>query len=321
MRRRDALIGATALAFSTPAIGANEPERTARIGFVVTGEAFPRRYFDEAMRRLGWIEGRNLTVDRRVTGEDAEHRKMAAAELVSERPDVIVAAGTFDALPIFAATRTIPMVVITGADLVENGLVESLSHPGSNVTGTTVLGGELDGKRRELIHELLPSATRIGVIGRKTTRYDFRIATLVDLGHSLSIDIDPKHADTLEEMAAAYSATEAVGDQAILQMASPLAFENQPHIIALAARLRLPVIYEAREYVEHGGLISYGQVWAENFERSASLVDKILKGANPADLPVERPTKFELLINMKTAKALDVNVSSSLLTRADEVIE
>jgi len=321
MRRRDALIGATALAFSRRAVGANESGRTARIGFVVTGEAFPRHYFDEAMRRLGWIEGRNLTVDRRVTGEDAEHRKTAAAELVSERPDVIVAAGTFDALPVFAATRTIPMVVITGADLVENGLVESLSHPGSNVTGTTVLGGELDGKRLELLHELLPSATRIGVIGRKTARYDSRIAALVDLGHKLGIVIDPKHADTLEEMTRAYGATEVAGDRAILQMASPLAFENQPLIIALAARLRLPVIYEAREYVENGGLISYGQVWAENFERSASLVDKILKGANPADLPVERPTKFELLINMNTAKALDLKVPSSLLTRADEIIE
>ena len=122
-------------------------------------------------------------------------------------------------------------------------------------------------------------------------------------------------------MEAAYSAAKAAGDQAILQMASPLAFENQPHIIALAARLRLPVVYEAREYVKNGGLISYGQVWAENFERSASLVDKILRGAKVAYLPVEQPTRFELLVNLKTAQALDLTVPQSLLARADEVIE
>jgi ABC-type uncharacterized transport system substrate-binding protein len=321
MRRRDALIGAAALTFSGRALGAEERQRTARIAFVVTGQAFPRHHFDEAMRRLGWIEGRNLAVDRRVTGEDAEHRKLIAAELVAERPDVIVAAGVFDARPVFAATRTIPIVVITGADLVENGLVQSLSHPGTNVTGTTVLGGELDGKRLELLHELIPSATRIAVIGRQTARYASRMTALEDFGHRLGIGIDPRRADTLEEMNAAYSITKNVGDNAILQMASPLAFENQPHIITLAVRLGLPVIYEAREYVENGGLISYGQVWAENFERSASLVDKILNGAKPADLPVEQPTKFELLINMKTAKAIGITVPQSLLARADEVIE
>jgi len=321
MRRRDALIGAAALAFSRRPVRAQERERSARIGFVVTGDAFPHRLFEDAMRRHGWILGRNLSVDRRVTGENSERRKAVAGELIADRPDVIVAAGTFDALPVFAATHTIPIVVIVGADLVENGLVESLAHPGGNLTGTTVLGGELDGKRLELLHELLPSATEFGVIGRKTARYADRMTQLQDLGHRLGIGIEPRRGDTLEEMDAVYGAAKADGNQAILQMASPLAFENQPHLIGVAARLRLPVIYEAREYVENGGLISYGQVWAENFERSASLVNKILNGTKPADLPVERPTKFELLINLKTAKALDLNVSSSLLTRADEVFE
>lgn len=320
MRRRDVLGAAVVLAFSRRA-EARTASTDARIGFIVTGEAFPRHHFDEAMRRVGWVEGRNLTVDRRVTGEDPDRRKRAAAELVAERPDVIVAAGVFDARPVFAATHTIPIVVITGADLVENGLVQSLSHPGTNVTGTTVLGGELDGKRLELLHELLPSATRIAVIGRKTARYASRMTELQDLGHRLGIAVEPRRADTLEELDAAYSAIKPAGDEAILQMASPLAFENQPHIIALAVRLRSPVVYEARDYVENGGLISYGQVWAENFERSASLVDKILKGAKPADLPVEQPTKFELIINLKTAKALALTVPQSLLARADEVIE
>ena len=320
MRRRDALIVATALAFSRRAVCANESGKTARIGFVVTGEAFPGRYFDEAMQRLGWIEGRNLTVDRRVTGEDADQRKTAASELVAERPDVIVAAGIFDALPVFAATRSIPIVVIVGADLVETGLVQSLSHPGTNVTGTTLLGGELDGKRLELLHEILPSATRIRVIGRNTATYASRMAALADFGHHF-VSIDLSRADTLEEIDAAYTATKIADDEGILQMASALAFENQRHIIEIAYRLHLPVIYEAKEYVQTGGLMSYGQVWAENFERSASLVDKILKGAKPDDLPVEQPTKFEFLINLKTAKLLGLTVPQSLLARADEVIE
>ena len=321
MKRRDVLIGLAALVISRRPVAAQEPGKNARIGFVVSGEAFPRRYFDDAMQRLGWIEGRNLSVDRRVTGEDPERRKIAAAELVAQRPDVIIAAGVFDALPVFAATRDIPIVIITGADLVENGLVESLPRPGGNVTGMTVLGGELDGKRLELLHELMPSARQIAVIGRKTARYAARMAALEDVAHRLSISISPRLSGNLEEMDTAYAASATARDQAVFQMASPLAFENQPHIIALASRLRLPVIYEARDYVENGGLVSYGQVWRENFERSASLVDKILKGAKPADLPVERPTKFELVINVKTANALSLVVPQSLLARADEVIE
>ena len=320
MRRRD-LIGAATLLSLSRRVGARAASTNAHIGFIVTGEAFPRHYFDEAMRRLGYVEGSNLTVDRRITGEDLERRKRAAAELVAQRPDVIVAAGVFDARPVFAASRTIPIVVITGADLVENGLVQSLPHPGTNVTGTTVLGGELDGKRLELLHELVPSATRIAVIGRTTERYAARISALEDIGRQFGLSISRRLADDLTTLEAAYHATVGASDQAVIQMASPLAFENQPQIIALATRLRLPVIYEAREYAKNGGLISYGQVWAENFERAASLVDKILKGANPADLPVERPTRFEVVINIRTAEALGLTVPLSLLARADEVVE
>ena len=320
MRRREALIGAAALAVGRP-LKAQEAGKAARIGFVATGEAYPRHYFDLAMRRLGWIEGRNLVVERRITGESLEARNAAAAELVAARPDVIAAAGVFDARAVFAATRTIPIVIITGSDLVESGIVESLAHPGGNVTGTTVLGGELDGKRLSLLHELLPSASQIAVIGRSPSRYGARVAALEELARSVGIKLFDRRADTLEELDAAYRASAAAGDRAALQLASPLAFENQPRIIGLATVLHLPVVYEAREYAESGGLMSYGQVWAENFARAASLVDKILKGAKPSDLPVEQPTKFELVINLKTAKALGLTVPPALLARADEVIE
>jgi putative ABC transport system substrate-binding protein len=320
MRRR-AFVGAAALALTGRVTAAQEMSKSVRLGFIVTGGAFPRHQFDDAMQRLGWIEGRNLTVERRITGEDPERRRIAAAELFAERPNVIVAAGVFDARPVFTATRTIPIVIITGADLVENGLVQSLSHPGGNVTGTTVLGGELDGKRLEFLHELMPSAKRIAVIGRRTSRYAARLKALEDLAKPLNVMVSPIVTGNLQEMDNAYTASAAAHDEAVLQMASPLAFENQPHIITLATRLRLPVMYEAREYVVNGGLISYGQVWRENFEHAAALVDKILKGASPADLPVEQPTKFELVINVRTARELGLNVPPSMLARADEVIE
>jgi putative ABC transport system substrate-binding protein len=157
MRRRDLLLlGAAAAAVGWPA-GAQEALKSAHIGFIVTGEAYPRRGFDEAMRRLGWIEGRNLVVERRMTGEDPERRKAAAAELIAANPDVIVAAGMVDALPVHALTRTIPIVVIGGSDIVEEGLAASLARPGGNVTGIVVLRGELDSKRLELLRELVPT--------------------------------------------------------------------------------------------------------------------------------------------------------------------
>ena len=162
MKRRTLLLGAAATAAAWRA-GAQEAPKTAHIGFIVTGEGFPRRSFDEAMRRLGWVEGRNLVVDRRVTGEDPKQRQ--TAELIAANPDVIVAAGMIDALPVHAQTHTIPMVVISGGDLVEVGLADSLARPGGNVTGMTLLSSDLDGKRLELLRELVPVATRISVFG------------------------------------------------------------------------------------------------------------------------------------------------------------
>src|SRR6516165_11207765 len=155
--RRRVLVGA-AIAILSPRAFAQQALRSARIGFIVTGEAPPRRLFDDALRRLGWVEGHNLTVERRITGENSERRKFAAAELVAANPDVIVAAGIADALPVRAQTRTLPIVVIGGTDLVEEGLADSLAHPGANVTGIVVLRGELDAKRFELLRELVPAA-------------------------------------------------------------------------------------------------------------------------------------------------------------------
>ena len=321
MMRRNLLLGAAVTAFGRRT-GAQEAPKSAHIGFIVTGELFPRRWFDEAMRRLGWVERHNLTVDRRVTGEDPERRKTAAVELIAANPDVIVAAGIIDALPVHAQTRAIPIVVIAGGDLVEVGLADSLTRPGGNVTGMTLLSGELDGKRLELLRELVPAATRISFLAYAGSPRSIPRANAIEaLARPLGVRVTTRLVSNASELETAFATSAADHDQAAIVQISPLTHENLPRVVALAAQYRLPAIYEFREFVEGCGLLSYGQVWRENFERAAVLVDKILKGAKPADLPVEQPTRFELVVNLKTAKELGLTIPPSILARADEVIE
>ena len=322
MRRRNILLGAAAAAVVDWRAAGQEAPKSAHIGFIVTGEAYPRHWFDEEMRRLGWVEGHNLTVERRVTRVDPEERKTAAAKLVAANPNVIVAAGTVDALPVRALTSTIPIVVISGFDLVEAGLANSLAHPGGNVTGMTSPGVDVDGKRLELLRELVPKATQISVLADAGSPISIpRIAAIEALARPLGMRVASRLVSAAGEFDGTFAASAADHDQAMLVQNSPLASENQPRIVALAAQYRLPAVYDNRGFVELGGLLFYGQDWRENFERAAVLVDKILKGAKPADLPVEQPTRFELVVDLKTASALGVTVPPSILARADEVIE
>ena len=322
MRRRDILLGAAVTAACSRA-SAQEAPKIAHIGFIVTGgRTFPRRWFDEAMQRIGWIEGRNLVVNRRVTGEDPEERKTAAAELIAANPDAIVAAGMIDALPVHALTRTIPIVVISGVDLVEAGLADSLARPGGNVTGMTRFGGELDGKRLEQLRELMPMATRISVFAyARSPRTIPRITAIEALASPLGLRVAARLVSEVAQFEPAFAASAADPDQGMLVQGSPVANENAERIIALAAQYRLPAVYDTRTYAEGGGLLFYGELWRDNFERAAVLVDKILKGAKPADLPIEQPTRFELVANLKTAAALGLTIPPSILARADEVIE
>jgi putative ABC transport system substrate-binding protein len=321
MRRRDILLGGAATAVGWPA-AAQEAPKSAHIGFIVTGEGFPRREFFDAMRRLGWVEGRNLVVDLSVTGEDPVRRRTAAAELVAANLDTIVAAGLIDALPVHALTRTIPIVVIGGADLVEEGLAESLAHPGGNVTGIVILRGELDGKRLELLRELVPAATRISFLAfARLPRSAARAATVEALARPFGLRVTKRLVSEVAELDAAFAASAADHDHGILVESGAVMFENLPRVVALAAQYRLPAVYEWRQFADAGGLLSYGQVRRESFERAAALVDKILKGAKPADIPVEQPTRFELVVNLKTARALGLTIPPSILDRADEVIE
>ena len=320
-RRRDLLVGAAAAALSRH-VAAQEAPKTAHIGFIVAGDAYPRRGFDEAMRRLGWVEGRNLVVVRRVTGEDPERHKSAARELIAANPDVIVAAGIVDALSVHALTRTIPIVVISGRDLVEAGLAKSLAHPGGNVIGIVNLAAELDGKRLELLHELVPAATRTAFLAyARLPRSAPRADAIEALARPLGLRVTARPVSEAAELDDAFAASAADHDQAMLVEGVAVMVENRSRVLALAAQYRLPAIYENREFVESGGLLSYAQVFRENFECAAVLVDKILKGAKPADLPVEQPTRFELVINLKTARELGLTIPPAILARADEVIE
>ena len=240
MKRRDVLLGAAGAAAGWRA-GAQESPKSARIGFIVTGEGFPRRWFEEAMARLGWVEGRSLTVERRITGEDPERRKTAAAELIAGNPDVIVAAGLIDALPEYALTRTIPIVVIGGPDLVEEGLANSLAHPGGNVTGIEILRGELDGKRLELLRELVPAAARMSFLAYAKLPRSLARATAVEaLARPLGLRVNKRLISEAREIDDAFAAIAAEQDQGILVESGALLFENQRRVVALAAQYRLP---------------------------------------------------------------------------------
>ena len=220
--------------------------------------------------------------------------------------------GTIDARPVLALTRAIPIVVVTSADPVGHGLGASLARPGGNVTGTALGNSELVPKLLELVRDLIPGADRVSLLSTPLN---------AAVGEALGLNIAIRRASRPEELDAAFAAAAADGDRAIVVQLSPLSFEERWRVVGLAARFRLPAVYPLRGYAEAGGLLSYGPVVRDNFERAAALVDKILRGAKPADLPFEQPTHFELVVNLKTAKALGLTVPPSILGRADEVIE
>src|SRR5215472_2270715 len=257
-----------------------------------------------------------------VSPVQTQKRERTLPRSSSARPDVIAAGGIGDARPVHAVSDTVPIVVIAGADLTQSGLAESLARPGGNVTGITLIQEELDGKRLQLLHELLPAANRIAmVIAAGAPKVHDRLKAATALVQPLGVTLVPRTVSGLAEVEAAFEASARDNDDAVFVQMNPVAFENRKRVIDVLGRIRLPAIFEIREFVEDGGLISYGPVYRENFERAAALADKILRGARPADLPIEQPTHFELVVNLKTAKALGLAVPPLLLGRADEVIE
>jgi putative tryptophan/tyrosine transport system substrate-binding protein len=318
MRRRDLFIAALILAGSRQAV-AQPPATRVRIGWLAHGDTMPRHFFDEALARLGWVEGRNLAVERRFAGSAGERVVEDAAELVAWHPDVIVVMGGIDAKPVLALTDAIPIVVVTIVDPVALDVAKSLAHPGGNVTGTAATMVELLPKLLELARDLLPNISRVSVLGDPRNPGTVKIP--VSVAKALGLVVARREVSRPEWLNAAFAAAIADGDQAVIMQFSALTFEERGRVVGLADRFRMPALYPLREYVDAGGLLSYGPVIRNNFERAAVLVDKILRGAKPADLPIEEPTKFELVINLKTAKALGLTVPQSRLARADEVVE
>ena len=298
--------------------------RTARVGVLAssTEENFAPsvKVFREALRTAGWVEGQNLTLDVRYAGERYARLPELAAELVRLKVDVIASLGTPATEAAKRATTTIPIVMESLADAVSTGLVSNLARPGGNVTGLSGFAPQLSGKRLELIREIRPSAVRIAMLANLANPATAPVirATQSDrcgCNSASWTSVSPGEVD------AAFDTMTRARNDAFVLAADPLLFSLHRRIIELAARHRLPAVYETRQFSEAGGLLSYGPVTNERFARMALYVDRILRGAQPGDLPVEQPSTFELVLNLKTAKSLGLDIPRSLRLRADHVIE
>jgi putative ABC transport system substrate-binding protein len=274
------------------------------------------------LHELGYAEGRNLVVERRTTEGHNERYRALASELVSRKVDVIVAPGTAAARAAKDVTGTVPIVIVVAGDPIGSQLIASFARPGANVTGTTSSGGELTGKQLELLKEILPRASRVTVLANRSTA--LHVTLLRDLeiaGRPLRIQLNPVDARSPQDLEPAFKAIATERPEAMIVLDDPLMFQQRGRIAEFALQQRLPTATFQRFYTEAGALVSYGPSFADLFLRAATYVDKILKGAKPADLPVEQPTKFELVINLKTAKALALKLPGPLLQRADQIIE
>ena len=307
---------------------AQQAAKVPRIGFL-TGNlaASPqaREAFLQGLRDLGYVEGRNVVIEYRDAEGKFERLPALAAELVALKVDVIVAGGTPQALAAKQATRTVPIVFAAAGDPVTSGLVTSLARPGGNVTGLTGLGPELVGKGLERLKQAIPGLSRVAVLwqpGGQGERTDKDILKEADVAaRALGVRLQFVEARGPEDFDRAFSDMTTGRAGALTVLVSPMFFGERRRLVDLAAKNRLPAVYPWRDGVDAGGLMAYGPNLPDLFRRAATYVDKILKGAKPGDLPVEQPTKFELVINLKTAKALGLTIPPSLLQRADQVIE
>lgn len=278
--------------------------------------------FRRGMRDLGWIEGDQFLIETRYADGNPNRLPEFAAELVRSRVDVFLAGSNPGALAAKNATGTIPVVMVTTADPVSGGLVASLARPGGNLTGVTALGQGLSAKRLELLKEAVPGLTRVAVLTNPASPYSAPfVKESTGVARALGVQLQLVEARDPSEFEAAF-ATMANKHAGALTVLTDVTFiTHRKRIVELAAMSRLPAVYGEREFVDAGGLMFYGASLADMYRRAAVYVDKILKGAKPADLPVEQPTKFELVINLKAAKALGLRIPQSLLLRADEVIQ
>jgi putative ABC transport system substrate-binding protein len=325
MDRRAWLTGALGLLAAPRASGAQAPGRVFRIGLLAGSTptspeaAHIWAAFFREMRNLGYVEGQNVVFEGRYYGDRIEQLPAFAAELVRLQVDVIVAAATPAPETARRATATIPIVVANHTDPVGSGLAQSLARPGGNVTGLSLVALELRLKQLQLLKEILPALSRVAFLRHPTIPLDWR--ELERAARSLMIRVQVVDARGPHEFEGAFAAAARERAGALIVLGGSTFFANRWRLAELAARSRLPAVYLLREHVEAGGLMAYGVDLRDNFRRAADYVDRILKGARPGDLPIERPTKFELAINLKAAKALGLTIPPSVLARADHLVE
>jgi putative tryptophan/tyrosine transport system substrate-binding protein len=333
MDRRDTVLALLALGAVPLTAEAQKAAKVPRIGYLSLNVAVSphlRDAFLQGLHDLGYVEGRNVVIEYRDEYRDAEGKRerlpALAAELVARKVDVILAeGGTLGPRVAMQATTTIPIVFAGAGDPVGSGLVTSLARPGGNVTGLSGIGPELVGKRLELLKQALPGVDRVAVLrqpvalGERTAKDMLKAADVA----ARALGVQPQFIEARgpDELARAFSDMTSARAGALTVLPANMFLREHRRLVDLAAKNRLPAVYTSREFVDAGGLMSYGANQADLFRRAATYVDKILKGAKPGDLPVEQPTKFELVINLKTAKALGLTIPQSVLAHADEVIQ
>jgi len=327
MDRRTFLAGTGAVLLAAPlAARAQQAGKVWRIGLLdsASDPASVDRWkaFRERLRELGYPEGQNVVFESRWASGQMGRLPGLAKELVDAKVDILVTASSEAALAAKRATATIPVVTATGVDPVELGIVASLARPGGNVTGVFSLSNELVVKRVELLKQMMPRVFRLAVVLNPDNRASALTARVVErAAKPLGVAVQIVDVRTPKELDAAFAAMKRARADAVLLLENTAFFAERQRIADLALTHRLPISVQAKEYAEAGALVSYGPDYADQFRRAATYVDKILKGAKPADLPVEQPTQFELVINLKTAKAIGLTIPPSLLARADEVIQ
>jgi putative tryptophan/tyrosine transport system substrate-binding protein len=328
MKRREFIAIAGGAAAGWPlAARAQQPGRVYRVGWLSIGSREQTIHiikpFEEGLRSLGYRVGENVVIEYRFADGEMDRVPALAAELVRLGVDVITTGSNANTLTVMRLTTTIPIVMTNSVDPVGVGLVSSLAHPGRNVTGFAQdIGGELNDKRLELLKEALPNLLRVGILWNPDfTPNRNRLTSMNKPAQAMGLTLVPAEVLGLDTLEPAFATMVRERAQAFVVLSEPLLANYRGQIAAMAVRDRLPAISTTREYAEAGLLLTYGANLPDQFRRSAAFIDKIFKGAKPADLPVEQPTKFELVVNLKTAKALSLTVPPTLLGRADEVIE
>lgn len=328
MRRREFITVLGGAAVWPVSARAQQPERVRRIGVLLPGAAddveFQTRVgaFQQGLQQAGWTIGRNVKIDTRWATTDAAEIRKHAAELAALAPDVILAQGTSSVGPLLQATRAVPIVFVIVVDPVGAGFVASLARPGGNATGFMQFEYSLSVKWLELLKDIAPGVTRVAVLRDPTIASGIgQFGAIQSAAPSLRIEAIPINVRDAGEIELDIAAFARSSNGGVIVTSGPLAQGHSDLIVTLAARHRLPAISIGRQFVARGGLISYGTNLADQYRRAADYVDRILKGAKPADLPVQAPTKFDLVINITTAKALGLTVPPALLARADEVVE